>query len=209
MDERLIRNEVLCFLARENQKFIPAAVSGRHVHLSVAHTEALFGKEYSFTVLKELSQPGQFACKETVEVLGPKGSIGNVRILGPSRGETQVEISVTDSFVLGVEPAVRCSGYLLDTPGCVIRGPEGEVKIERGVIVSLRHVHMSALQAEAYGIKNNEFISLRTIGMRGGVLDMVLVRVGSGHDLELHIDTDEANAAMIRSGDLLEIVQHG
>jgi putative phosphotransacetylase len=207
MDSRAVRNEVLCSLAKRNLKYIPAAVSNRHVHLSPEHVEALFGKGYELTVQKPLSQPGQFACGETVEVSGPRGSIGNVRVLGPARGETQVEISVTDSFVLGIEPIIRCSGFLIETPGCSIRGPKGEIRIERGVIVSIRHIHMSAEQAEAYGIKNNDFIRLKkTGGLRETVLEMVFVRSGTGHDLELHIDTDEANAALIKNGDLLEIV---
>lgn len=207
MDNRIIRNEVLCSLAKMNYKYVPAAVSARHVHLSPEHVEALFGKGYALTALKALSQPGQFACNETVEVIGPKGSICNVRVLGPARGETQAEISVTDSFQLGIQPVVRCSGYLIETPGCRIKGPWGEVRIERGVIVSMRHIHLSAGQAEAYGIKNNEFVRLKkTGGLRETILEMVFVRGGEGHDLELHIDTDEANAAMIKNGDLLEIV---
>jgi putative phosphotransacetylase len=206
MDNRIIRNEVLCSLAKRDIKYVPAAVSGRHVHLSPDHVEALFGNGYALTMLKPLSQPDQFACNETVEIAGPKGRIANVRVLGPARGETQVEISASDSFVLGIEPIVRCSGYLIETPGCVIKGPKGEIRIERGVIVSLRHLHISAEQAEAYGLVNNEFVRLKKSGLRETELGMVLVRSGRAHDLELHIDTDEANAAMIKNGDFLEIV---
>ncbi|MEI6100683.1 MAG: phosphate propanoyltransferase [Eubacteriales bacterium] len=209
MNNRIIQDEVLCSLAKENIKYIPAAISNRHVHLSAEHVEALFGKGYKLTVSKPLSQPEQFACNETVEIFGKKGSIKNVRVLGPSRKETQVEITVTDSFTLGIEPVVRCSGALIETPGCMIKGPMGEIRIERGVIVSLRHVHMSAQQALDFGLKNNEFISLKKTGLRETTLEMVFVRCGDAHELELHIDTDEANAAMIKNGEFLEIVHSG
>lgn len=206
MDERFVRNEVLCSLARNKIFYVPAAVSNRHVHLSAGDIEILFGKNYKLNADKPLSQPEQFACAETVILQGKKGRMERVRVLGPARRETQVEISLTDSFVLGIEPVVRISGYLIETPGCLLIGPEGRVALERGVIISHRHLHISGQQAKAYGLANNEFISVKKSGMRQTVLEQVFVRCGSADDLELHIDTDEANAAHIKNGDYLEIV---
>ena len=204
--ECLVRNEVLCSLARNKILYVPAAVSNRHVHVSAGDIEILFGKNYALKPSKPLSQPGQFACAETVTIRGKKGRMERVRVLGPARPETQVEISLTDSFVLGIEPVVRISGYLIETPGCLLIGPCGEVELKRGVIVSHRHLHISMEQAKAYGLANNEFIKVKKSGMRQTVLEQVFVRCGASDDLELHIDTDEANAANIKNGDYLEIV---
>lgn len=206
MDERFVRNEVLCSLARNKVFYVPAAVSNRHIHLSAGDIEILFGKKYALNANKPLSQPGQFACAETVTIQGKKGRMERVRVLGPARPETQVEISLTDSFVLGIDPVVRISGYLIETPGCLLIGPCGKVALQRGVIVSHRHLHISLQQAKAYGISNNEFIRVKKSGMRQTVLEQVSVRCGASDDLELHIDTDEANAANIKNGDYLEIV---
>jgi putative phosphotransacetylase len=203
---QVIQKEALCILAAQNIKFIPAAVSGRHLHLSLEHIEILFGKGYRLTELKPLSQPGQFACGETLEIRGEKGAIKNVRVLGPARFRTQAEISMTDSFTLGVKPVVRLSGDLYGTPGTTLVGPCGQVKLESGVIVALRHVHISDVQGEAYGLKDGDIICLKKDGTRQTVLENILVRRGEGHELELHVDMDEANAAMIANGDYLEIV---
>jgi putative phosphotransacetylase len=203
---QMIQNELLCSLARQGKRYLPAAVSGRHVHLCEAHIRILFGSGYSFTKIKDLSQPGQYACEETVSIKGSKGTVHSVRILAPARKETQVEISVTDSYKLGITPMARMSGDTRGTPGCTIIGPAGQVDIEHGVIVSRRHLHISKEQGEAYGLKDGDVIGVRCKGDRGIVFENIAVRSGDGHDLEVHMDTDEANAAMLKNGELLEIV---
>lgn len=203
---RAVIEELLCALAREGKRYIPAAVSGRHVHLSEEHIGALFGSGHRLQEKKPLSQPGQYACEETVEIRGSKGSLRNIRVLGPARKDTQVEISVTDSYALGIKPAVRMSGDVQGTPGCVLVGPCGEVALKEGVMVSKRHLHMSGAQAAAYGLKDKDVVDMESFTERPVVLKGIVVRSGEGHDLELHIDTDEANAAAIRNGDYLEIV---
>ena len=204
--EALVRSAVLCGLANQKKYYIPAAVSNRHVHLSREHIDILFGKDYELCRQKNLSQPGQFACNEILQMKGTKGSINNLRVLGPARGDTQIEISLTDSFGLGITPVFRLSGDIAGTPGCLLIGPKGEVNLQKGVIISLRHLHISAPQAAVYCLKTGDIINLKKTGERGIVLNQVHVRSGEGHELELHIDTDEANAANIRNGDYLEIV---
>ena len=194
-------------LARNQEYYIPAAVSARHIHLSAAERDALFGPGYVLKKLRALSQPGQYACEEKLTVVGPKGRIDGVRILGPERPDTQVEISMTDTFALGIAPVVRMSGDIAGTPGCKLVGPKGEVALEKGVIVAARHLHMSAAEAAAYGLKNGDYVRAFKRGARENVFGSILVRAGEGHALELHIDTDEANAATVKNGDLLELVK--
>ncbi len=194
-------------LARNQEFYIPAAVSARHIHLSAADRDALFGSGYALKKLRPLSQPGQYACEEKLAVVGPKGRIDGVRILGPERPDTQVEISMTDTFASGIAPVVRMSGDIAGTPGCKLVGPKGEVALQKGVIVAARHLHMSTAEAAAYGLKNGDVVSACKRGVRETVLSSILVRAGEGHSLELHIDTDEANAAAIKNGDLLELVK--
>lgn len=202
-----IEFEVVKTLAQQTgRRLVPAASSNRHVHLSRVDVEALFGTGYALTNLRPLSQPGQFACEELVTLRGPKGSIGNIRVLGPERKETQVEISVTDSFRLGIQPVVRMSGELENTPGGLLIGPEGSVELKKGVVVAARHLHLSAAQARDYKLQNGDVIKLRYNGLRPVVLENVIVRSGDGHEMEVHLDTDEANAALIKNGDYMEII---
>ncbi|MGB9812216.1 MAG: phosphate propanoyltransferase [Thermovenabulum sp.] len=175
-------------------------VSARHVHLSQEHVEILFGKDYKLTPLRELMQPGEFAAKETVMIVGPKGILQNVRILGPVRKKTQVEISKTDGFALGIEPLVRDSGNHEGTSGCVIVGPMGGVRIENGVIAAMRHIHMPTWFAEENGIKDKSYLKVLVEGERKVIFDKVLARVSPNFVLEMHIDTDEANASGVKSG---------
>ena len=204
--EQIIRNNVLLSVVRKSgEGFIPAAVSNRHVHLSNEAVEVLFGKGYQLNKQKDLSQPGQFACAETVTLEGPAGSL-KLRVLGPARGETQVELSVTDAKSAGIKPVVRLSGDLENTPPAKLIGPFGQFLLSSGVIIAMRHAHMSSEQAGVYGIKDGDTINLRAEGKRAVILENVIVRAGQGHDLELHIDFDEANSAMIQNGDLLKIV---
>jgi putative phosphotransacetylase len=205
--KRLVTLAVCVKLAQQNEYHIPAAVSARHIHLSAAHRDALFGTGYALKKQRALSQPGQYACEEKLSVAGPKGRIDGVRILGPERPETQVEVSMTDTFALGIPAPVRMSGNITGTPGCRLVGPRGEIALDKGVIVAARHLHISAQEAAAYGLKNGDIVSARKRGERAVVLGNVAVRAGEAHSLELHIDTDEANAAGIQSGDLLELVK--
>lgn len=202
-----IESEVLQVFARQmGKRIVPAAASNRHIHLCREDVDRLFGIGYMLTPIRNLSQPGQFACKESVAVCGPKGTIENIRVLGPERKETQVEISVTDSFRLGIDAVVRMSGNLEGTPGAKLIGPRGSIEITKGVIVSARHLHLSSKQAQSYSLKDGETISLRSGGQRSVLFDNVIVRAGGGHEMEVHLDTDEANAAMIKNGDYMEIV---
>ena len=185
---------------------MPAAVSNRHVHLCEKSIESLFGKGYKLNKHKNLSQPDQFACKEFVTLEGPKGSL-KLRVLGPVRKEVQVELSVTDARNVGIVPTLRLSGDLAGTPGAILVGPEGSVEPERGVIVAARHLHISLRQAEVFGLRDGDIIRLLSDGARGIVLEHVAVRAGDEHDLELHLDFDEANCAMIENGDLLKIIE--
>ena len=188
------------------KRFVPAAASNRHIHVSAQDLETLFGRGYALKPERALSQPGQFAAAETVSIAGPKGQIDQVRVLGPARGKTQVEILTTDAFRLGVKPVVRISGDIEGTPGATIIGPAGTVELASGVIVAMRHVHISVEQAAWLGLQNGDIASIRKDGIRALVLENVPVRCGEGHNLELHLDMEEANAGSIKNGELLEIV---
>lgn len=194
------------FARSANQRYVPVAVSNRHVHLCIKDIETLFGKGYQLNFIKDLVQPGQFVTKEVVTLTGPKGSIENVRVLGPARDKTQIEISITDSYKLGIEPMVRMSGDTERTPGCKISTQSAVVKAEQGVIVSARHLHISPEQAKDFKLSDGQKIKLQSEGIRTTLFENVIVRCGAGHFLEVHLDMDEANASGIRSGDFLKIV---
>ena len=168
--------------------------SARHVHLSAADLETLFGKGAQLTFKKDLSQPGQFACEERVKLVGPKKEIANVIILGPVRPATQVEVSYTDARTLGVDAPLRESGDLAGTPGLKLVGPCGEVDADAGVIIAKRHIHMTPEDAAAYGVENGEIVSVKVESGRTALLGDVVVRVSPKFALAMHIDTDEANA---------------
>ena len=186
--------------------FVPVASSARHVHLCRADVERLFGAGYQLQRLKDLSQPGQFACKEQVTVVGPRGQLERVRVLGPERKATQVEVSLTDTFGLGIKAPVRMSGKTQGTPGCKLVGPAGSIELSEGVIVAARHLHLSAAQAALFGLKDGQTVRLRAEGERATVLENVIVRAGNGHDMEVHIDTDEANAIAMAGSTMMEIL---
>jgi propanediol utilization protein len=179
---------------------IPISASVRHVHLSRDHVLALFGPGHALTVKSDLSQPGQFACNETVTLVGPKSSIPNVRVLGPERKETQVEVSRTDEIALGIDAPIRASGDLDQTPCLDLVGPAGRVHLPRGVIQAQRHIHMSPDDAERFGVKDKDWVMVRVGGERGIIYDDVLVRVHADYRLDMHLDTDEANAADLHPG---------
>ncbi|QJC52211.1 phosphate propanoyltransferase [Paenibacillus albicereus] len=187
-------------------KTVPVGVSARHIHLSQAHVEALFGAGYELTEFKPLSQPGQFAANETVAVKGSKGAFPKVRILGPARKATQLEISRTDAFAIGVPAPVRESGNIAGSAGITITGPAGELTIEEGVIVAARHIHFHTDDAARWGIEDQQLLNVRVGGERGLVFENVIARVSDSYALDMHIDTDEANAAGVKNGDTAEIV---
>ena len=186
---------------KESGYEITVNISARHVHLSKEHVEILFGKNHTITPIRELMQPGEFAAKETVMVIGPKGVMQNVRVLGPLRDKTQVEISKTDGYTLGIDAPVRESGNHKDTPGCILAGPMGAVRLEDGVICALRHIHMPEDLAKEWDLSNNQHVKVATCGKRRVVFDKVLVRASPDFVPEMHVDTDEANASGIKSGD--------
>lgn len=173
---------------------VPVGISNRHIHLSQADLDQLFGAGYQLTPMKELSQPGQFACKETVTICGPKGAIEKVRVLGPVRKETQIEIVAGDCFKLGVEAPAKLSGDLAGTPGITVVGPKGSVQTAQGLIVAQRHIHMAPADAQAYGVQDGQIVKIRVSGLRGGIYDNVAIRVTTSSKLECHLDTEEANA---------------
>ena len=187
--------------------FVPVASSARHIHLCRADVEALFGAGYQLKHFRNLSQPGQFACQEQLTVVGPKGELKKVRVLGPERKATQVEIALTDSFALGIRPPVRMSGKTAGTPGCTLVGPNGSVTIKEGVIVAARHLHLSKAQAALFGLSDGQVVRLRSEGGRASVLENVVVRAGDGHDMEVHIDTDEANAIAMSGTTMMEVLK--
>jgi acetate kinase len=209
-DERLLAWETLRAIERdqisvaikgsEKDAPIPIEVSAHHVHLSQTDVERLFGPGHKLTPESALSQPGQFACAEKVDLVGPKGKISGVRVLGPTRRETQVEIAMTEQFKVGVNPPIRESGDLVGTPGITLQGPYGTATIDRGVICAQRHIHMTPEDARRYRLRDRYVVRVRIEGDRGLVFGDVVVRVNPGYRMAMHIDTDEGNAASIQTG---------
>ena len=189
------------------EKTLPVGLSNRHIHVSQKDLDILFGEGYELTKFKDLSQPGQYACEEKVDIVGTKGTLKGVRILGPVRNSTQFELSVSDAFTLGVKPIVRNSGDIIDTPGAKIVGPKGEVEIEQGIIVAARHIHMHTSDAENFGVADNDVVNVRVKGPRGLTFENVLVRANKDYALEMHVDIEEGNACGLRNGDLVELIK--
>jgi acetate kinase len=187
-------------VTQRQERAIPIEVSAHHVHLSWEHVEALFGAGYELNVRSGLSQPGQYACEETVDLVGPRGRVERVRILGPQRSRTQVEIAMTEEFRLGVRAPIRPSGDLEGSPGITLEGPKGALNIPEGVICSVRHIHISPEDALSLGLKDRDLCMIRVEGKRTLIFGDVLVRVNPDYRLAMHIDTDEANAASLRTG---------
>lgn len=182
------------------QNEIPIGISARHIHLKQEHVEHLFGKGAQLTVQKMLSQPDQFAANETLIVVGPKGSIANVRVLGPARTLTQVEISNTDAISLGVQPPIRESGNIADSASCTLVGPKGSLFLQEGVIIAQAHIHMSPVDAKNFHVYDGQYVAVKIQGIRPVTFDHVKVRVADRYRLEMHIDTDEGNAGFIKTG---------
>lgn len=180
--------------ALRKEVFIPVEASGRHVHLSAKDAATLFGEGYEFTKVKDLSQPGQYACKERVSIVGPKTTINNVIVLGPVRKETQIEVSSTDALSLGIKAPIRQSGEIVDTPGITIRNGDKEVSVKQGLIVAKRHVHMTPEDAEKFNVKDGEIVKVKVSGERPLIFEDTVVRVNKNFKTYMHIDYDEANA---------------
>ena len=188
-----------------SNKFI-VETSARHVHLTAEAVEILFGKGHTLTNKKDLSQPGQFACEEKVTVVGPKGSI-KASVLGPTRPENQVELSLTDARIIGLVAPVRESGDIAGTTGCTLVGPCGEVVLTEGVIAAKRHIHMTPADAAAIGVEDKQIVNVKLDTPRALIFGDVVVRVKDSFALAMHIDTDESNAAMASGTVYGEIVK--
>lgn len=186
---------------------VEIGLSNKHVHLSQEHLDILFGKGHELTPTKDLKQPGQFASEEKVDIVGPKKTLSGIRVLGPVRPETQVELAMTDARTIGIKAPIRESGKLEGTPGCRLVGPEGEVELDHGVIIAQRHVHLNPQQAIEAGVKDKDIVCLKIDGERGLIFDNVIVRSGDKHEREVHLDTDEGNAAGCGPDAVAEIIK--
>ena len=190
-----------------SHNLIPVGVSGRHMHLTREVLDALFGKGYQLQELRKLSQPGEFAARETVTLVGPGGrAIEKARILGPLRNFTQIELARSDGLRLGVDLPVRKSGDVAGSPGLTVVGPRGTAVLKEGAIRATRHIHMTPQDAERFGVRDGQMVRARIPGERGLTLDNVLVRVSDGFLLDFHLDTDDANAAGVGTGCYAEIL---
>ena len=186
---------------------VPVNASNRHAHLSQKEADILFGVGHKFGNIKDLSQPGQFAASETIIISGPKGTISKVRILGPVRKETQIEILASDQYTLGLMAPVRQSGALEGSCPVTIIGPKGSVYLEKGVIIAQRHIHLDPPSAQAMNVKDSEYVSVEVTGDRPVTFKNVLVRVNEAYAKDMHIDIDEANACLIKNGTLCKVVK--
>jgi putative phosphotransacetylase len=205
--EQIVREIVLTHLgAPDGKPELVVTVSARHVHLTDADVETLFGAGHKLTVMKQLHQEGYYAAEETVMVVGPRRRmLPSVRVLGPTRPKSQVELAFTDGISLGIDLPVRLSGQTDGTPGCVLVGPQGVVDLRQGVIRAERHVHMSPTDAKSYGVVDGQRMSLRVRSACTTVFEDVLVRVAEGLKLEVHLDTDESNACNIDHAESVEL----
>ena len=198
MDLELLTQQVM------DRIFVPLEASGRHVHVTNAQAQVLFG--HPLTPKRDLSQPGQYLSNERVTVVGPKGEFENVAVLGPERPEGQVEISMTDSRVLGVNPPVRASGKIENSPGIMLRGPKGTVELKQGVIIAQRHIHVHPDDAPRLGVQDKQLVKLKTYTARPTIFEELLVRVHPEFKTSVHLDYDEANACGFKNGDVGRIL---
>lgn len=208
-NEKLISDIVKAIVKKledETNVLIPIGISNRHIHLCREDLDILFGKGYNLTKIKDLKQPGQYAAKEVITLKGEKGKIEKVRILGPLRDETQIEISLSDGFKLGVTPPIRESGDLKNSSPIEVIGPMGSVKKQYGTIAALRHIHMDPDSANKLNLCDKQMVDIEISGIRKSILSNVLIRVSDKFELEMHIDTDEANACNVKNGDYVKIL---
>ena len=191
---------------QKRSRQVPVGISVRNIHLTRVDVDKLFGYGYQLTPKKALSQPGQFACEECLDVIGPKGELKRVRILGPERSATQIELAQTDCRTIGVNAPVRSSGDTKGTPGVTLRGPLGELTVPEGVIVADRHLHMTPAQAAAFGLADGDRVQIRINGLKPGIMGGVLVRASNKCALDFHIDTDDGNAFLLKQGQLVTVL---
>jgi putative phosphotransacetylase len=191
-----------------NPFIVPVGISNRHLHVSQEHLELLFGKGATLTNIKDLTQPGQFACDECVNVVGPKGMMEKMRILGPVRPQTQVELAQTDARKLGIKALLTNSGQLAGSPGCVLVGPKGYVIIDEGVIVAKPHIHLHTSDGERLGIKDKDLVDIYFTGVKSGAIFNMSARVHPEFALDVHVDTDEANAFLLGNNATALLVKH-
>lgn len=192
---------------KQNSNDIPVGVSARHIHLTSEDVAKLYGEGYQLTKKKEL-MGGQFACNETVTVISHKMKIlENIRVIGPVRNQSQLEISATDSFKIGVNAPIRNSGDIKNSAGVTVIGPKGSVSLSEGCLIAARHIHMSISDAQNFNVADGEIVSVEYEGMRATTFHNVLVRASNGYNLEMHIDTDEANAAGIKTGNSVKLTK--
>ena len=184
--------------------FVPLEASGRHVHLTEAQARTLFG--HGLTPERDLSQPGQYLCRERVSVIGPKGEFRNVAVLGPARKEAQVEISLTDGKTLGITPPVRLSGYGKGSPGCTLVGPKGKLELTQGVIAAQRHIHLTPEDGARFGVKDRQVVKLQSFTSRPCIFEDVVVRISPDFAAAVHLDYDEANGCGFCKGDYGRII---
>ena len=201
MDLETIAQQVL------DRIFIEMEASGRHVHLTEAQAQVLFG--HKLTPKRDLSQPGQFLANERVTVIGSKGEIENVAVLGPERKDGQVELSMTDARTLGIDAPIRLSGDIANSPGATLRGDLGEVELQQGAIVAKRHIHITPADAQNMGVTDKQVVRLQTYTNRPLIFDDVVVRVSQDFQTRVHLDYDEANACGFQKGDLGRILPCG
>ncbi len=203
-----VLNEMQSAPAASDDGDIPVGVSNRHIHLSREHLDILFGAGYELTPIKDLSQPGQYACKELLTIVGPSlRPIENVRVLGPIRRESQVEISVTDSYTLKVKPPVRESGKIQGSAPITIIGPRGVVTLKEGCIIANRHIHMHTSDGARFGVSDGDYVTVDVNGKKRTRWYDVQVRVSDAFALEMHVDTDDANAVGIGNGSKVKLVK--
>ena len=189
-------------------KKIPVGISGRHLHLTQEHLDILFGEGYQLNILKDLSQPGQYAAVEKVDVISPAGKLlAGVRILGPVRPASQVEISQSDAIRFKFEAPYRSSGDVKGSGACTLVGPKGQVELSEGVIIADRHIHFSTEEGKAFGVTDRQMVSIRIGGTKPGILDNVLCRVHPNFRLDCHLDTDDGSAFMLSTGDEVELIK--
>ncbi|MCR8843515.1 ethanolamine utilization phosphate acetyltransferase EutD [Paenibacillus sp. SC116] len=210
MDNQLVESIVNEVIKRvQDEASFEVEASGKHVHLNREAIDALFGEGYQLTKARDLSQPGQYACKERVTLIGPKGSLHNVIVLGPERKHSQVEISLTDSVVLGISIPVRESGKIEGTPGVIIAAGSNVYKLDQGLIAAQRHIHVKAEDAAKFNVTNGEIVQVKVMGKRPLIFDDVLIRVSPNFETYMHIDYDEANACGFVKGTKGNILKKG
>lgn len=185
---------------------ITVGISNKHAHLTQEQVEILFGEGYQLTFFRKIKQPDEFVSNETIQVMGPKGSLENVRIMGPTREKAQVEMTLTNARDIGIQAKIRVSTDIEKTDGVKLVGPKGEIELKEGVIASIRHLHMTPKEAELLGLQDKQQVNIEAMGDRGLIFKNVIVRIDPYFSLEFHIDTDEANGAGLNQGDEVFLV---